>query len=142
MMIAACSSHDDAPAPTARAPIDARGPAVRVPLPRGSWRIPILLITKDTVELRWRAPNAPDERVVTQPLASWSCPPLHDPLVDEAKRTWGRTPVRPAESEQLLVSVDPKAPDAIVFAILNCVNDPSAPRPPYKDVVIRPEPSQ
>jgi hypothetical protein len=118
------------------------GPPPGAPLPPGAWRLPILLITPDAVELDWRSPSGPDVVAVTEPLASWTCPPLHDALVHETVKTWGRTSVRPAESENLMVSVDPKAPDATVMAILNCVNDPSAPRPPYKDVVIRPEASQ
>jgi hypothetical protein len=143
VLIAACG-HDDA-APTRAAPTepsDARVSVARAPLPRGSWRTPILLITKAGVELRWRAPGGPDEIAVTQPLARWSCPPLHAALTDETKRAWGRTPDRPAASEELLASVDPAVPDATVFAVLRCVNDPSDPRPPYRDVVIRPEPAQ
>jgi hypothetical protein len=133
--------HDLGPKPTAE--LEAATGGVRTPLAPGTWRTPILLITPDTVELRWRRPGGgPDEAAEMMPLASWRCPTLLDALVEETKRTWGRTPVRPPESEELLASVDPKAPDATVMAILNCVNDPSAPRPPYKDVVIRPEPSQ
>jgi len=143
VLIAACGGHDDATPAPAPAPVRLDAPVHAPParLAPGSWRLPILSITKDTVELRWRRPDAPDEPGVTQPLASWTCPPLHGALVDEAKRTWGRTPVRPPDSETLLVSVGGGVPDATVFAITNCVNDPSDPRPPYRDLMITPDPS-
>ena len=143
VLIAACGGHDDdaPPAPPAPAAVRIDAAIARARLAPGSWRLPILSITKDTVELRWRPPGAPDEPGVTQPLAGWTCPPLHAALVDETKRTWGRTPVRPPDSETLLVSVGRGVPDAIVFAITNCVNDPSDPRPPYRDLMITPDPS-
>jgi hypothetical protein len=131
------SDREPPPSPPPSRPIDRPPAPTQQPPPSSSvrWRVPILAITKDAIELAWRPPQGADEVALHTPLASWDCAPLRDALAAEVAKTWPNT-VRPSRSKQLLISADAAAPYAVVLKVMDCAQGATGARELYPDVML------